>query len=189
MRAPLTQAEIDARLAILRLDRSPEPMEIWKVFAVAGFALAILVCHATWGWVPLLDYLNLAIHEAGHPLTAIVWQRLEPYGGTIFQIAFPVAIALHFHRRGEPASAAVCEIWLAESLLNVARYMADARLQELPLVGGGDHDWTRIFGERWGVLHLDGFFAGATRLAAVGLMVWALWRLYRAWQVSHEEVY
>ncbi len=71
-------------------------------------------------------------------------------------------------------------VWLAENLLNVARYMADARRQELPLVGGGDHDWAEIF-SRWHVLGADTFIAGATRLAAVGLMAGTLVWLYRRW--------
>jgi hypothetical protein len=59
--------------------------------------------------------------------------------------------------------------------------MADARTQELPLVGSGDHDWTTIFGD-WGVLHWDTSIAGAVRLigwagmlAAAGWLTWR-WR-------------
>ena len=87
----------------------------------------------------------------------------------MFQLAFPVAVATHFHRRGHLAGAAAGAVWLGESLLNVARYMADARSQALPLVGGGDHDWAEIFG-RWHILHLDTRVAGLTRFAAVLLM-------------------
>ena len=68
-------------------------------------------------------------------------------------------------------------LWLAENLWNIARYMADARAHELPLVGGGEHDWTEIF-SRWGVLSHDLFVAGITR--AVG---WALMVAVLAWLV------
>jgi hypothetical protein len=63
--------------------------------------------------------------------------------------------------------------------------MADARVQELPLVGG-DHDWTEIFG-RWHVLHLDGRIAGITRGIGLILMAWALLCLYRRWRESAED--
>ena len=53
--------------------------------------------------------------------------------------------------------------------------MADARRQELPLVGGGDHDWTFILSQ-WGLLRWDTTLALWLRLFAVGLMVWVLWR-------------
>lgn len=135
------------------------------------------------GWIPLLDHANLAIHEAGHPLIGILWQRAAVYGGTVFQLAFPVAFAWHFRRLGNPAGVAASLVWTGENLFNVARYMADARTQLLPLVGGGDHDWTEIF-SRWHVLHLDGRIAGVTRgiglLLIVATMVW----IYRRWHTD-----
>lgn len=155
------------------------------VIAVAAFALICLGFHAfsEQGWVPILDSANLAIHEAGHPLVGILSQRATVYGGTLFQLAFPLAVALHFRRAGNAVGAAAAWVWLAENLLNVARYMADARAQELPLVGNGDHDWAEIFW-RWGVLHLDGRIAWITRVMAAALIAWALATLYRRWRES-----
>jgi hypothetical protein len=135
------------------------------------------------GWVPLLDSANLALHEAGHPLVGIFSTRLTVYGGTLFQLAFPLLAALQFRRSANPAGIAAALVWLGENLFNVARYMADARAQELPLVGNGDHDWTEIF-SRWHVLHLDGRIAGITRGIGLILMAWALLWLYRRWRES-----
>ena len=55
----------------------------------------------------------------------------------------------------------VCTVlaWLFQNFWNIARYMADARAQVLPLVGNGEHDWTEIF-SRWGVLRRDTGIAG-----------------------------
>ena len=36
--------------------------------------------------------------------------------------------------------------WVAQNLWNIARYAQDAQAQELPLVGGGEHDWTYLLG-------------------------------------------
>ena len=73
-------------------------------------------------------------------------------------------------------------MWFFENWLNIARYMADARAQELPLVGGGDHDWHRIL-SRWHLLQYDVSIAAATRtigwLGMIGACVWIFWR---AWQ-------
>ncbi len=149
--------------------------------SVVVFALVCLVFHLARGWVPLLDSANLAFHEAGHPLVGLVSNRLAVYGGTIFQLAFPVAAAWDFRRRGHVAGVAACGVWLGENLLNVARYMADARRQELPLVGGGDHDWTEIF-SRWGLLAADTRVAGLTRVVAVAVMAASLAWLYRRWR-------
>jgi len=159
------------------------PLQLGAVLAVAAFAAVCLSFH--WfgeeGWVPLLDSANLALHEAGHPLVGMFSARATVYGGTLFQLVFPLAAALHFRRAANPVGLAASIVWLGENLFNIARYMADARAQDLPLVGSGDHDWTEIFG-RWGVLHLDGRIAGLTRGIGLLLMLGAVLWLYRRWQ-------
>jgi len=53
--------------------------------------------------------------------------------------------------------------------------MADARAQVLPLVGGGEHDWTAIFA-RWGVLSYDTRIAGlVSAIGWLGLSGCGLW--------------
>lgn len=150
------------------------------LLAVLAFALLCLGCH--WlgdeAWVPLLDSANLALHEAGHPLVELLSHRLSVYGGTLFQLAFPAAAAWQFRQRGQAVGEAAATIWLGENLLNVARYMADARAQILPLVGGGGHDWAEILG-RWGLLAADVQLARLLRLLATALIVAAWVRLYR----------
>jgi len=108
------------------------------------FAVACLSFHGLMGWIPILDSANLALHEAGHPLVGILSVRAAVYGGTLFQIIFPLAAAWHFHRTYNAGGVAASTVWLGENLLNIARYMADARAQELPLVGSGEHDWAEI---------------------------------------------
>ena len=71
-------------------------------------------------------------------------------------------------------------VWFGENLLNIARYMADARVHRLPLVGGGHHDWLEIFG-RWGMLTSDTTIAGVTRLFGFCVMVAAMFWLWRRW--------
>jgi hypothetical protein len=164
------------------------PVSLPALVAVASFAALCLAFHgfSEQGWVPLLDSANLALHEAGHPLTGILSRRASVYGGTLFQLAFPVAVAAHFYRRGHAVGAAAGTVWLGENLLNVARYMADARVQLLPLVGGGDHDWAEIF-SRWHILQRDTRVAGFTRFVAVAIMVAAVVWLYRRWKTGREE--
>ena len=154
------------------------------VLALVAWAALLITCHLIWGWVPILDSANLAFHEAGHPILGLLSTRLAVYGGTLMQLLMPAAAAFEMHRQGKAAGKYFCLIWLAESLLNVARYMADARAHMLPLVNGIDpeysHDWTIIL-SRWGLLHLDTSLAWLVRIVALGLMGWTLWR---AWQAS-----
>jgi hypothetical protein len=134
------------------------------------------------GFVFLLDHANLLFHEAGHPIVGLFSQRLEPYGGTLGQLVFPVVLAIHFWRTGRSLSLAASAIWFFESWLNIARYMADARTLELPLVGGGNHDWNTIF-SRWGVLQHDVTIATILQVNAwlglIGVCVWVCWRYWQ----------
>ena len=146
----------------------------------------LLLCHAAWGWVPILDSANLAFHEAGHPIFGLFSGRLMVYGGTLMQLLIPAACAWECYRRGQVYGYFACLIWVGENLLNVARYMADARAHRLPLVGGLDpedfHDWTEIL-SRWGLLNHDTALAFLVRVGAVGLMAWLL---VGAWRIAGE---
>jgi len=154
---------------------------------LTGVVLGLLGCHLRWGWVPILDSANLVFHEAGHPIFGVVSERLAVYGGTLMQLLIPGACAWTMHRQGMLTGMRASLVWLAENLLNVARYMADARAHQLPLVGGVDpqwaHDWTEIL-SRWGVLSWDVALANGLRAVALALMAWLLWR---AWQPARDD--
>ena len=125
------------------------------------------------------------MHEGGHPLFGILSERLAVYGGTLAQLFFPAACMIEFARRRETLSFALCGIWLAESALNVARYMADARAQLLPLVGGEHvlHDWNVIL-LRWNLLHRDVVLANGLRVLAWLGIAAALTFLVRKWRAG-----
>jgi hypothetical protein len=148
----------------------------------AGFgAFLLLVWWSEPGFVFLLDYANLLFHEAGHPIIGLFSSRLEPYGGTIGQLVFPIALAVSFWRKGQPLGVAGAGIWFFENWLNIARYMADARALQLPLVGGGDHDWNTIL-NRWNILQYDTRIAAVLKIAAwVGMGLVLAWLAWRAW--------
>ncbi len=154
---------------------------------LAGFALGLsvfllLVFRSEPGFIPVLDHANLLFHEAGHPLAGLLSTQLEPYGGTIGQLSFPVILGVVFWRRGQARAVAACGIWFFENWLNIARYLADARRMELPLVGGGDHDWNTIL-PRWGLLEYDLRIASGIRvLAWLGIAASCSWLAWRAWQ-------
>jgi len=89
--------------------------------------------------------------------------------------------AVSFWRKGYTLGFAAACIWFFENWFNIARYMADARKLELPLVGGGDHDWNTIF-TRWDVLLYDTRIAAAVRLIGwIGITATCAWVLWRAW--------
>jgi hypothetical protein len=156
---------------------------ILQVVMVAGLFLwmAWVRMSSPEHWIRILDDANLIFHEAGHPIFGLFGPTLGLYGGTLGQLVFPAITVMHFWRRGEPVGFSLCLGWFFENFLNIGRYMSDARAQLLPLVGGGEHDWTAIF-TRWGVLRYDttigGLFMALGWIGICGSSLWLFSRYY-----------
>lgn len=131
------------------------------------------------GFLPVLDHANLAFHEAGHLFFRILGDTASLYGGTLGQLVFPVVTAVVLWRKREPLGFVIAGIWFFENFLNIAVYVADARTQALPLVGGGDHDWFNIL-SRWNALASDTSLARKLRalgwMGMIGMWGWLAWR-------------
>ncbi len=127
-------------------------------------------------WFPLLDSANLAFHEAGHLFLGILSDGLSVYGGTLLQLAIPIYIYQRFKADQQLVASSWALVWLAENLLNVARYLGDAQVQLLPLVGGGMHDWTEIL-SRWNLLRFDASIALGIKMVACLILLAVLIRL------------
>lgn len=150
-------------------------------FGVGLAAFMVLLISCERGFVFGLDHANLLFHEAGHPIVGLFSRQMEPYGGTLGQWVFPVAMAVSFWRKGQTLSFAASVIWFFENWLNIARYMADARALQLPLVGGGDHDWNTIF-IRWNMLQYDLDIARSVQIIGwVGMALVVAWVFWRTW--------
>jgi len=105
-------------------------------------------------WSLGMDDVNLAIHESGHLVFAPLGEWPGVAGGTLFQLIVPLAFSGYFLRKHDRYAATVPLWWAGQNLFGIARYISDARAQELPLVGGGEHDWTWMLGEL-DLLHRD----------------------------------
>ncbi|MBK9795275.1 MAG: hypothetical protein IPP58_02030 [Holophagaceae bacterium] len=166
--------------------------EPWRPVGTAGLVvtslgfglLFILALGSEPGWIPLLDGVNLLFHEAGHPLFGLFgWEPLTVLGGTLMQLLVPLGVTGSFLLRRDTVGVAVAGVWTFENLLNIARYVADARAQVLPLVGGGEHDWAELLG-RWGCLAQDTVLGQVLRamgwLGMLACWAWLIWR----WRAS-----
>ena len=134
-------------------------------------------------WVPVLDSLNLVFHEAGHPLFGIFgWETLTILGGTLMQLLVPMLVFAAAWGRRQAAGTALAACWFFQNFHSIARYMADAREQALPLVGGGEHDWFNLF-LRWDCLERDTAIARNVHilgwLGMLGSATWLIWRWAR----------
>ncbi len=142
----------------------------WVVAALIAAALAFFT-YAHEGWVPILSYFDLGVHEFGHLLTMwapdlIVWPA-----GSFLQVAAPLGLAAYFLHRGDRFAVVLMVAWAAESLNNVSVYIGDAQVMMLALFGddgsGAGHDWHNILGR----LDLLESTDAIARLAHVGSML------------------
>lgn len=156
-----------------------------SAMGVLSIAAAIVALFAVYGgsykrFIPILDHANLAFHEAGHVFFGFLGSTPGLYGGILGQLVFPVVVFVSFYRREQVVQAAFGLLWFCQNLLNIARYAADARAQQLPLVGGGDHDWFNIL-YRWDALQADKSLASAlSTLAWLGMILSFVW-IFRCW--------
>ena len=136
--------------------------------------LAALAIYA--GWLlfayeyHFLDGANLLFHEAGHVFFGLAGRVIGVLGGSLGQLVFPVACAVHFLSRGRPFDAALCGLWMGENFLYIAVYIDDAYTMMLPLVGGDIHDWNWLL-TRWGLLHDCQTIARLVNLLGCGIIL------------------
>lgn len=132
----------------------------------------------------LLSGVNLVFHEAGHVLLIWAGETVMLLGGSLGQVAVPLACAAAFLWRGDRFAAGVVGLWLAHSLAGVAAYIRDAPLRQLDLITGDPdtHDWWQLLGgwnPQANALNLADplgrvvtFLALATLIVSVVLAVW-----------------
>ena len=145
-----------------------------RVLLIGGLFLFYLQWLKKDNYFSLLDFVNLAFHEAGHVFLGFFGRFIMVLGGTIFQLLAPAVCLVHLKRRGANLGWQLCLFWIGESLLNISIYAGDAIKQALPLVGGGEHDWTYLLTET----HLIAHPAGVARvifLAGSGVIFWSFY--------------
>ncbi|HUO63318.1 MAG TPA: hypothetical protein VMT97_06415 [Terriglobales bacterium] len=122
------------------------------------------------GALRFIHGIDLVIHEAGHAFALILPRFFYILGGSALQVLLPAVCALTFLHQRQIASFAVALFWTGESITDVAIYMADAKRQALPLLGGDGtvHDWNYLLGQ----LHLLGWAPSLARLTfGVGIVL------------------
>lgn len=149
---------------------TPADQGRWRLVLTAVLAIYGWVCLRTPGTYRWLDSLDLAIHETGHLVFAPFGETLAVLGGTLLQLLLPAAFIVALWRSGDRHGATVPLWWMGQNCWNISVYIKDARAQELPLVGGGEHDWALLLGQ-WNALAQDQAIGGAVYL--LGALLYA----------------
>lgn len=143
----------------------------WRTALTVILAVYGYRCFTAPGEYRWLDSLDLAIHETGHLLFGFAGETFMLLGGTLFQLLVPAALVVALWRAGDRHGATVPLWWMGQNCWNISVYVRDARVQELPLVGGGEHDWAILLAN-WDWLNGDQALADAVHL--LGLVLYAV---------------
>lgn len=136
------------------------------LLAIYGFRM---LAHPEAGY--LMDSVDLPIHETGHLVFAAFGDVMQFLGGTLFQLIVPAVFAGYFFKRSDKHAGFSCLWWVAQNFWNISVYIADARSELLPLVGGGEHDWAFLLGH-FGWLNKD--HAIAHDVWVIGVMLYVV---------------
>jgi hypothetical protein len=159
----------------------------WRAVLTIVLMVYGLRCLTTPDEYRWLDSLDLAIHETGHLLFGFAGETLMLLGGTLFQLVVPAAFVIALWRTGDRHGATVPVWWMGQNCWNISVYVRDARAQELPLVGGGEHDWAILLAN-WDWLDRDQALADAVHFLGVLLYAVAViggWILLRQKNRNH----
>ncbi len=147
-----------------------------KIFGkIAGLLILVwltwLAC--TTPWVPMVDNANLIFHEAGHVLFSLFGELLYFAGGSLFQILLPLLLIIPFLQKQDLFSATLMLWWTGENMIGVGRYIADARAQQLVLLGG-EHDWAVILSRFPHIMQCDTLIGAIVRDVGITIMIGAI---------------
>jgi hypothetical protein len=166
-----------------------DPIYFWS--RVAAYLLFFV-----WGsYFILLDFrsgeigesfmhrVNLVFHEAGHIIFMPFGRFMMTLGGTLGQLLMPLiagsALVLKNH---DNFGGSIALWWLAQSLMDCAPYIGDARALQLMLLGGGTgqdrpgvHDWENILLDLNLIEHDIKIAAGVDGLGTLLMLVAFAW--------------
>ncbi|RBP50686.1 hypothetical protein [Arenicella xantha] len=125
-----------------------------------GYGVLYLIVFI-WGWrfiiaglsvEPIMGsfmhLVNLPFHEFGHILFRPFGNFMTILGGSLFQVALPLALTIIFvFKKRHPFAASVTLWWCGQSFIDLSPYIADASFRSLPLIAGlgeESHDWGNL---------------------------------------------
>lgn len=146
---------------------------IWRTILLAYLTYAGFRYGTDSHYASIFEGISFGIHEIGHLLFSPLGKFLMVAGGTITELAAPVAAGFILLRQRDYFGLSVTGCWLSYCSFSVAKYMGDARAQNLPLLGLSDqpeHDWHYLL-STIGLLNADTALAFVTRVIAFAILL------------------
>lgn len=166
------------------------PLPLWTYVCLWLFFVYLHVCIVQFQveqssnlFIGGLYFVEFGVHEASHLAVAFLPSIFVAAAGSFGEIAFTLLIVFAAWKAKSYFAVIFGALWVALAMNSVGRYMADARAQQLPLIGPGEtvqHDWNFVF-TQLGWLNADTIIGTAVRglgdvigLAALGFGLWLL---------------
>jgi hypothetical protein len=110
-------------------------------------------------------FIDFGVHEASHLIFAFLPAIFTAAAGSLGEMTFTFLLAYAAFRAKSYFAGAFTLLWVMLSMNSSGIYMADARAQQLQLIGLGNdpkHDWNFVFSQL-GWLNADTAIGGAVR--------------------------
>lgn len=117
--------------------------------------------------------IDFGVHEASHMLTSFLPSILVASAGSIGEVSFTLLLLFATLKAKSYFAAVFASLWAMLGFMSAGRYMADARAQNLPLIGPGEtvqHDWHYVFSQL-GWLNGDTAIGGTVRGIGIAIGV------------------
>lgn len=149
------------------------------ILNLIGYIVVITLCiywtksllNDDFPWI-FLSTPDLIFHEAGHWVFRLFGETLGIWGGTLMQCLIPITVLGAFIYKKDCFGISYSVFWLGENLVNISKYISDAQIQALPLLGGDNviHDWNWLL-TRYHLLQSDITIGNNVFIAAKFLII------------------
>ena len=128
-------------------------------------------------------FIEFGVHEASHLFAMFLPHIFTAAAGSIGEVVFTILIVFAVLKGRAYFAAIFGALWVMLAMNSAGRYMADARTQQIPLVGFSNqptHDWNFVFSQL-GWLPADTIIGNSVRgigdligVIALGFGVWLI---------------
>lgn len=162
----------------------PNKISYIRIIITLLFTLYFLNCIESPGSFHFINSVNLIIHEAGHFIFIFFGQFIDILGGSLLQVLIPLLFAIYFFLRRDNFAGGLILMWVGQNITEVARYVSDATVMQIPLLGGDGviHDWNYLLSTT-GLLeytstigNLINAFGIMTLIAGIAIALYAIFR-------------
>lgn len=129
----------------------------------------------------VMYFINFGVHEASHMVLFFLPTIFVAAAGSIGEMTFAFLILAATIKTKAYFAATFAGLWVMLAMMSAGRYMADARAQQLPLIGPGEtvqHDWNYVF-TQLGWLNADTAIGGTISVIGIVIgasaLIWGVW--------------